>query len=161
MNIITNKDELIDAVGNAMENYINEFSAGWYIDYTDQTVVMIEDYIFELDEDKKSDVQWEKDMIDIVKNHQLERIDNPSDEVKRQVMMSFAEMQPDKNTAGHLRFSIIQQQEFASFDNVVRELRLERLWAAFRADEYRRIAKKWVKKKRFDFVEGRLVRRTD
>ena len=64
MNIITNKDELIDAVGNAMENYINEFSAGWYIDYTDQTVVMIEDYIFELDEDKKSDVQWEKDMIE-------------------------------------------------------------------------------------------------
>ena len=63
MSRISNKDELIVAVGNAMENYINGFAAGWYIDYTDQTVVMIEDYIFELDDNKKSDVSWEKEMI--------------------------------------------------------------------------------------------------
>ncbi len=161
MSRISNKDELIVAVGNAMENYINGFAAGWYIDYTDQTVVMIEDYIFELDDNKKSDVSWEKEMMEIVKNHQLERIDAPSDATKRQVMLGFAQQQPDKNTSGHLNFSIIQQQEFASFDNVVRELRLDKWWTEFRKEEYQRIAKKWIKKKRFDFIDGQLVRRTD
>ena len=55
-----------------------------------QTVVMIEDYIFELDESKKPDVQWEKEMIEIAKNHQLEHMDNPNMETKRQVMMDFS-----------------------------------------------------------------------
>ena len=76
-------------------------------------------------------------------------------------MMDFAESQPNRNISGHLSFSIIQQQEFASFGNVVRELGLERQWAQFKTEEYQRIAKKWVKKKRFDFVDGELVRRTD
>lgn len=159
--MIETKDELIVAVGNAMEHYLDEFNAGWYIDYTAQDVVMIEDYIFELDDDAKSEVKWEKDIVDIVRNHHLERIDNPSDTVKRQVMLDFAEIQPNKNIRGHLEFSIIQQQEFASFKNVVFELGLERDWAEFRTEEYQRIAKKWVKKKRFDFIDGQLVRRTD
>ena len=159
--MIENKEQLIAAVGNAMEHYLDEFAAGWYIDYTTQDVVMIEDYIFELDENQKSDVQWESDMAEIARNHRLERIDSPSDDVKRRVMMDFAESQPNRNISGHLSFSIIQQQEFASFKNVVRELGLEKSWAQFKAEEYQRIAKKWVKKKRFDFVDGKLVRRTD
>ncbi len=159
--MIENKEQLIVAVGNAMEHYLDEFAAGWYIDYTTQDVVMIEDYIFELDDNQKSEVQWESDMAEIVRTHRLERIDPPSDETKRRVMMDFAESQPNKNICGHLSFSIIQQQEFASFKNVVRELGLERSWAQFKTEEYQRVAKKWVKKKRFDFVDGQLVRRTD
>lgn len=159
--MIEDKEQLIVAVGNALEHYLDEFAAGWYIDYTTQDVVMIEDYIFELDVAQTTDVQWEKEALELVRTHRLERIDPPSDETKRRVMMDFAESQPNKNICGHLSFSIIQQQEFASFQNVVRELGLERSWSQFKTEEYQRIAKKWIKKKRFDFVEGKLVRRTD
>lgn len=159
--MITNREELIIAVGKAMESYINDFAAGWYIDYDTLEVVMIEDYIFELDETQAKSVAWGEDIYNVVKTHKLERIDNPSDEVKTRVMSDFAAMQQNKNINGHLTFSIIQQQEFASFENVVAELGMERQWAAFKTDEYQRIAKKWVKKKRFDFVDGQLVRRTD
>lgn len=159
--MIEDKEQLIVAVGNAMEHYLDEFAAGWYIDYTAQDVVMIEDYIFELDDTQTPDVQWEREALDLVRTHRLERIDSPSDDTKRRVMMDFAESQPNRNINGHLSFSIIQQQEFASFQNVVRELGLEKQWAQFRTEEYQRIAKKWVKKKRFDFVDGQLVRRTD
>ena len=159
--MIEDKEQLIVAVGNALEHYLDEFAAGWYIDYTTQDVVMIEDYIFELDDAQTTDIQWEKEELELVRTHRLERIDPPSDETKRRVMMDFAESQPNKNICGHLSFSIIQQQEFASFQNVVRELGLERSWAQFKTEEYQRIAKKWIKKKRFDFVDGELVRRTD
>ena len=86
--MIENKEQLIVAVGNAMEHYLDEFAAGWYIDYTTQDVVMIEDYIFELDDNQKSEVQWESDMAEIVRTHRLERIDPPSNETKRRVMMA-------------------------------------------------------------------------
>ncbi len=158
--MITDKDQLIVAVGNAMEHYISDFDAAWYIDYTTQDVVMVEDYAFQHNVDD-AEAKWAQEMIEMAHTHRLERIDNPSDEVRRQVMMNFAESQPTRNLVGHLSFSIIQQQEFASFENVVQELRLEKSWKTFRKDEYQRIAKKWIKKKRFDFVDGQLVRRTD
>ena len=88
--MIEDKDQLIVAVGNALEHYLDEFAAGWYIDYTTQEVVMIEDYIFELDDTQKSDVQWEKEALELVRTHRLERIDPPSDETKRRVMMDFS-----------------------------------------------------------------------
>lgn len=140
---IKSKEQLINDIANALEDYSDEEI--WCIDLTGQEVVPIPDPM----------VVGEEFMPE--EGHQMINIDRVSSADSFQIMEDFTKECTSTEEQYLLNFALEQKHPFSTFRNAVYKLGIEKNWFGYNAHVLRKKAKEWMEENEVDFIDGKVV----